>query len=156
MNGYYDTGLLLKLYTAEPESPAVQAFVHHRAQAIQITDLHHAECVSAFRLKQFRGECTATEATGALKLLEEDIRAGVLRMVAVEWSQVWKKCRSLAEAHAALTGCRTLDALHVASALMLGAREFITSDHRQTAFASKVGLSVTDPTRGCISSPPLK
>ena len=38
MNGYYDTGLLLKLYTAEPESPAVQAFVHSRAQSLQITE----------------------------------------------------------------------------------------------------------------------
>ena len=147
MKGYYDTGLLLKLYTVEPESPAVQAFVHHRAQALQITDLHHAECVSAFRLKQFRGECTATEATRALKLLDDDLRGGVLQMVAVEWSQVWKECRCLAETHAALTGCRTLDALHVASALVLGAREFITSDHRQTAFAIRAGLSVTDPTR---------
>ena len=125
----------------------MQAFVHHRAQALQITELHHAECVSALRLKQFRGECTATEATGTLKLLEDDIRAGVLQMVAVEWNQVWKQCRSLAEAHAALTGCRTLDALHVASALVLGAREFITSDHRQSACAIRAGLSVSDPTR---------
>ena len=35
MNSYYDTGLLLKLYTAEPEAPAMQAFVHHQAQAIR-------------------------------------------------------------------------------------------------------------------------
>jgi predicted nucleic acid-binding protein len=147
MNGYYDTGLLLKLYTAEPDSPAVQAFVHHRAQALQITELHHAECVSALRLKQFRGECTATEATGTLKLLDDDLRTGVLRMVALDWIQVWKQCRCLAEAHAALTGCRTLDALHVASALVLGAREFISSDQRQAACAIRAGLSVTDPTR---------
>jgi predicted nucleic acid-binding protein len=102
---------------------------------------------TALRLKEFRGECAATEATAALKLLEDDLRAGVLRMVAVEWNQVWKQCRCLAEAHAALTGCRTLDALHVASALVLGAREFITSDHRQAACAIGAGLSVTDPTR---------
>ena len=61
--------------------------------------------------------------------------------------QVWKECRSLAEAHAGLTGCRTLDALQVASALVLGAREFITADRRQTTLAAKAGLSVTDPTR---------
>lgn len=147
MKTYYDTGLLLKLYTAEVESPVVQAFVHYRAQALQISDLHHAECVSALRLKEFRGECTATEAGGALKLLEDDLRTGVLRMVAVEWNQVWKECCCLAQAHAALTGCRTLDALHVASALVLGAREFITSDHRQSACAIRAGLVVTDPTR---------
>jgi predicted nucleic acid-binding protein len=147
MNGCYDTGVLLKLYTAELESPAVQAFVHYRAQAIQFTELHHAECVSALCLKQFRGECTATEVTGALKLLEDDLRAGVLLRVALEWNQVWKQCRCLTEAHAALTGCRTLDAIHVACALVLGAREFITSDYRQPPFAIMAGLSVTDPTR---------
>ena len=66
-------------------------------------------------------------------LLTDDLRTGVLQMVGVEWNPVWNRCRSLAEAHAAQTGCRTLDALHVASALVLGAHEFITSDHRQTA-----------------------
>ena len=147
MKCYYDTGLLLKLYTAELESPAVQTFVHNRAQALQITDLHHAECVSALRLKQFRGECAATEVNGALKLLDHDLRSGVLRMVAVEWNQIWKECLCLVAAHAALTGCRTLDALHVASALVLGASEFITSDHRQTTLAIRAGLAVIDPTR---------
>jgi len=46
MNGYYDTGLLLKLYTAEPESPAVQAFVHSRAQSLQITGLQPRTAVT--------------------------------------------------------------------------------------------------------------
>ena len=147
MSVYYDTGLLLKLYTAEAESPVVQAFVHHRAQAISITDLHLAECVSAFRLKQFRGECTATEATHAIRLIDEDLRSGVLRMMAVEWTQVWMECRALAESHAALTGCRTLDALHVASARVLGIREFITSDVSQTALAIKAGMDVRNPVR---------
>ena len=54
----------------------------------EITSLHQAECVSTFRLKQFRGECTASEANRAIKLLEDDLRAGVLRMVEVEWNQV--------------------------------------------------------------------
>lgn len=146
MNCYFDTGLLLKLYTAEAESPSVQRFVLDRAEALRITDLHYAECVSALRLKQFRGECTSDEATRALGLVTDDLRAGVLQMVAVEWTPVWGRCRSLAETHAARTGCRTLDTLHVASALELGAREFITSDDRQTALATKAGLPVTNPT----------
>lgn len=147
MNCYFDTGLLLKLYTAEAESPSVQRFVLQRGEALRITDLHHAECVSALRLKQFRGECSPAEATGALELVTDDLRSGVLQMVAVEWNLVWNRCRSLAETHTAQTGCRTLDALHVASGLVLGAREFITSDQRQTALAAKAGLLVTDPTR---------
>lgn len=148
MNTYFDTGVLLKLYTAEPESPSVQAFVHRRAQAIRISDLHRVECVSALRLKEFRGECAEEQSSQALALLADDLRSGVLRMVALDWNAVWQECQSLAEAHAAKTGCRTLDTLHVASALRLGARELATSDQRQAALARKVGLRPMDPTHG--------
>lgn len=148
MNPYFDTGVLLKLYTAEPESPRVQAFVRRRAQAIRITDLHRVECVSAFRLKEFRGECAAEESSRALGLIAADLRSGVLRIVALDWNAVWQECRVLAETHAAKTGCRTLDTLHVASALRLGARDLVTSDRRQAVLAQKVGLHPMDPTLG--------
>ena len=39
-------------------------------------------------------------------------------------------------------GCRTLDIIHVAAALVLGAKEFVTFDARQGALAKKVGLTV--------------
>lgn len=39
MSDYFDTGVLIKLYTAEPESALVQAFVTRRARALPITDL---------------------------------------------------------------------------------------------------------------------
>ena len=148
MKTYFDSGVLLKLYTTEPASPAVRNFVAQRAEALRITDLHHAECVSALRLKQFRGECAESRASGALRLIEADLRTGVLRMVAVDWSRVWKETLELSDQHAAVTGCRTLDSLHVAAAKHLGAQEFATSDRRQTALAAMIGLMVVDPTKG--------
>jgi hypothetical protein len=48
----------------------------------------------------------------------------------------------LAKAHIAHTGTRTLDTLHVAAALQLGAREFWTLDERQAKLAKTVGLRV--------------
>ncbi len=53
MNTYYDTGILLKLCTEEPESPAVRDFVTGRGEPIRVSELRLAECVSALRLKQF-------------------------------------------------------------------------------------------------------
>lgn len=79
---YYDTGLLVKLYTPEAESIPVQQFV----QSID-----------------------------------------------------------LARAHAAATGCRTLDTLHVACAQELGFRDFVTSDRRQAALAERLGFTVHNP-----------
>lgn len=146
MKTYYDTGILLKLYTAEPGSPAVQAFIHERREAIRISDLHHAECVSALRLKLFRGECTPAQSRKALASIAGDLRTGTLRLVAVEWGAAWNLCRESSETHAAETGVRTLDALHVACAIVLKAREFVSSDKRQLALAGKAGMEVFDPT----------
>lgn len=146
MRSYYDTGILLKLYTAEPESSAVQAFVQGRGEPVRITELHHAECVSALKLKQFRGECTAEQSGKALQLLAGDLRDGVLRRVAVDWEKAWSRCLELGGNHAAETGVRTLDSLHVACAAQLEMGEFVSSDRRQIALAGKAGLVVVDPT----------
>lgn len=147
MTRYYDTGILLKLYTIEPESEAVWGLVTRRRQALLFTSLHHNECVSALRLKLFRRECREKECAAALRDLEEDMANGVLLRTAVDWHEVMIRARALSEAYAAATGCRTLDALHVGSALYLGAAEFVTSDVRQFALARKAGLRVVDPVK---------
>ena len=145
MSDYFDTRVLLKLYTLEPESALVQALVHRRARALPVTELHGVECASAFRLKQFRGEATASEVTQALRLWDRDLSTGVLRLMAVDWSRVWAEAYRLALDHAGITGCRTLDTLHVASARVLGFERLVTTDRRQAALAERAGMAVIDP-----------
>lgn len=142
---YFDTRVLLKLYTMEPESRAVQEFVASRGVAITVTELHLTEATSALRLKEFRGECSADQSTAALGSLDEDLRARVLRKSAVDWPDVWTRCQTLARVEAARHGTRTLDTLHVAAALHLGSSEFVSTDVRQTALARACGLTVIDP-----------
>lgn len=146
MNSYYDTGVLLKLYTAEPESECVQNFVQLREDRIWVTDLHVAECISALRLKAFRKECREDAASAAIELIKTDLRSGVLQVVEVDWSHTWQECRLLSDQFASQTGARTLDSLHVAAARLLGAKEFLTSDDRQAKLARAIGLKVLDPT----------
>ncbi len=110
------------------------------------TSITRKECVSALRLKLFRGECTPSQSKKALALLGGDIRAGTLRLAAVDWEQAWSRCRALSETYAAETGALTLDALHIASAIHWQAREFLSSDRRQIALAEIAGLEVVDPT----------
>jgi predicted nucleic acid-binding protein len=112
---------------------------------VVFTSLHRTECVSALRLKVFRGECRLEQSNAALANLDTDATAGVLKHTALEWDEVWAQVEILARTHAAATGCRTLDSLHVASALQLGAREMVTSDGRQAALARKSGLKVVNP-----------
>lgn len=146
MTRYYDTGILIKLYTPEPESRKVQRFVSGYGKAIPIHAFHLAEFASAFHLKVFRGESQIDQANRALADVEEDRRAGVLYDLVPDWELVWLRCVQYATAHSAETGCRTLDTLHIACAVEMGFREFVTSDRRQAAMAKRLGLMVYNPT----------
>ncbi len=139
---YFDTGTLLKLYTAEPESAAVQRLVTKQKEALWFSELHHAECVSAMQLKRMRGECGEVEVAQTLAAIEHDRAHRVLHDTAIDWSDAWERCRSLSAQHAVSTGCRTLDALHVACALQSGTKTFYTTDKRQAKLATKSGLRV--------------
>lgn len=149
MKTYFDTGILLKLYTGEKESEAVERFVHSRGEKLSITDLHISESVSALKLKVFRKECHEKEAADGIDLIMDDLRCGILQIVEVDWNHVWRECRLLSDNFASSTGVRTLDALHAAVARLSGAKEFVTSDSRQADLAARIGLLVIDPTRHC-------
>ncbi len=146
MTLYYDSGILLKLYTPEAESPTVSNFVREAGQAIPFLSLHRTECAAALHLKAFRGECTVGQANRALADLDADASRGVLMPLEPDWETLWKKAGQLCEAHSAHLGSRTLDTLHVAAALLFQFRRFVTSDTRQSALAERVGLNVINPT----------
>ena len=145
MTRYFDTGIVLKLYTTEKESPAVRRFVTRGKEPLFLNSLHRSECVSAFGLKAFCGECDDASATSAINDFEDDIATGVIRILGIDWDLVWGICRVISAAHTRDTGCRTLDALHVACARSLAIREFITNDKRQSELAKRVGLRVINP-----------
>jgi predicted nucleic acid-binding protein len=65
--------------------------------------------------------------------------SGVFAVTSPGWAGVFAKAESLATAHAANL-CRSLDTLHVALALELGATEFCTFDQRQAVMAKAAGL----------------
>jgi len=142
---YYDTGVLLKLYTPEGDSDRVRAFVRRAGEPLTFTALHRAECTSALRLKVFRGEAAESEVISALRDIDEDVASGVLHATELEWTAALWRCIGLADAHAGTTGCRTLDTLHVSCAATLGARVMVTSDPRQACLARKAGLKTVNP-----------
>ncbi|HKK18955.1 MAG TPA: type II toxin-antitoxin system VapC family toxin [Opitutales bacterium] len=145
MSYYYDTGLLLKLYTEEPDSEAVRNFFIQSAEPIPFLALHDAECTSALHLKAFRGECSVAQANRALSDIAEDRRAGLLQSINPDWQAILGRTTQLAQSYAAMTGCRTLDTLHVACALELGYGRFVSSDLRQSKLAEHLGLQVLCP-----------
>ncbi|MCH2156498.1 MAG: type II toxin-antitoxin system VapC family toxin [Opitutales bacterium] len=146
MNIYYDTGLILKLYTQEPESDSVIRFITDKSAPIPFLSIHKSECTAALHQKVFRREYLLADANRALSDIDEDQRKGILKPLSPEWEYTWNKTIELSCSHASQIGSRTLDTLHVAAALELGFREFASSDGRQKELARRTGLTVHDPT----------
>lgn len=137
---YLDTGCLLKLYYPEPNSASVAAVIS--GKAIIFTALHELETMTALQLKRFRGEATAEQVEAAMRFVREDLTSGKLAQLPVNWPVVLRNATELARVHASSSGCRSLDVLHCALALAMNANEFISSDARQIAVATAMGLGV--------------
>jgi len=83
---------------------------------------------------------TEHECRRALLQIEEDLRDGILVHMPVQWTNVFRRADELSEMHATSAGQRTIDLLHVAIALELGAHTFLSFDKRQRRLAEVAGL----------------
>jgi predicted nucleic acid-binding protein len=153
---YFDSGLLVKAHCPEPDMAIAHELIEGCEPPVPFTELHGLEVRTALRLKRFRGELTAAELAGALETLQEDLAAGLLARPAMDLEAVFLQAEVLSARHAAETGARSLDILHVAAAVELEANAFASLDERQRKVAAKAGLKLlprTLPVRGAQKGP---
>jgi hypothetical protein len=137
---YFDTGLLLKLYSIEPNSAQAIALIQSHGAPILFSGLQQTELRTALHRKMARREMTSLQLKKALKDLQHDLDVGVLHTPQLDWPEVWATANRLTAKYVRTTSCRTLDILHVAVALQLGVKIFATTDQRQILLARKTGL----------------
>ncbi len=104
-----------------------------------MTPLHVAEWMHAIEQHVFRKTITRDESDRAFHRFQEHCAQNLWRETAVP-DQAFEVCAQLAHRQAARLGVRTLDSLHVASALELKAERFWTFDERQAKLALSAGL----------------
>jgi predicted nucleic acid-binding protein len=137
---YLDTGCLVKLYYPEPESQKVAVFV--RGKPICFSPLHELEFTNALHLKLFHRSATPAQVQAAAALVETDVKSGVLLPVVANWEKIFCAASDLARRHSATFGCRSLDVLHCAAAMVVEASDFLTTDTRQKQLATAMGLKL--------------
>lgn len=138
MRVYPDTSLLVALYILGQHTAEVSRRMELLPEML-ITPFHRCEFVHAVQGLVFRRSIRAEEARLVLEAFEQENERGP--WVAAAFPEAtFDTCISLAHRFTAKLGCRTLDALHVAAALELGAEEFWTFDERQKQLAAAVGL----------------
>jgi hypothetical protein len=139
---YPDTSFLVPLYTDEPFSQEAQDFMAKNASPLIFTPFHRLEFRTAIRVRVFQQRMPREELRGALTRSDEDIAGGYFQHTPLNWSRALREAERIAEEHLTENGARTADLLHVASAVVLGARDFLTFDDRQAALAKRAGLKV--------------
>ncbi len=106
-----------------------------------LTPLGEAEFVNALELQVFRKEWTRSQAQTIHNHFLQHQSAAILRSEPFPL-EAWERALMLSRRRCAALGTRTLDLLHVASALILKPDVFLTFDKRQGQLAKAERLRV--------------
>jgi predicted nucleic acid-binding protein len=109
---------------------------------LPLTPHGRLEVVNSISLAVFRGERTLDEANEAWKWIEDDFADEKLHTADVLWRAALNRALEISKEHTPRLGARSLDVLHVACALELKLRYFLTFDARQAELAAAVGLKL--------------
>jgi uncharacterized protein len=135
---YFDTSVLVKRYVNEQDSILARRLL--RTYRVFSSVLAPLEALSTFARRNAAGELSESNFSAIMSRLSTDRR---------QWDLVELDAPVLGQAEDLLqrTQLRTLDALHVASALIFQRRSgtvlpFVTADERQRHAAQQMGLQV--------------
>ncbi len=142
MNAYADTAFLCSLHAPDAHTNRVIAWLKRQRQPLPFTGFHRLEFRNALRLRVFRREITPAQRELSIQAMLSDLAAGVFAHATAAWPEVLLEAERLSAGHSETIGTRSLDILHVASALVLGAEQFVTFDTRQGTLARAAGLRV--------------
>jgi predicted nucleic acid-binding protein len=141
-NTYVDPSALTRLYIHQAGSRDMSVWRAKSAEPVFITHHGHTEIINAIARAAFLGNIDEQGFNGALHDLESDFVEGRLRQADVLWRSALDRAGTLSQKYTPKLGARTLDVLHVACALELKLRHFLTFDERQQQLAAKVGLKI--------------
>lgn len=142
---YVDPSALLKLYLHQPESAAMSAWRAKVRGPLLLTHHGRVEVINGLCLAAHRRDITAEALADGLASFDEDGSAGRYRMADLLWRATLNCAADLSRNHSPRLGTRSLEVLHVASALELEMRSFLTYDRRQGELARAVGLKLLAP-----------
>lgn len=138
---YLDSSALAKLYVPEPESDTLEAFLEGRRD-LMISELAITEVLSAVARRRREGMITAHQALEIRDAVLADADSGSFHRL--DLSPVVHREAERLSFHIESVALRTLDALHIAAALLGSATHVVTYDARMRATAMQPGLKTLD------------
>jgi len=141
LSGYADTSFVVSLYTPDSNSSSAAKLMTRSRLPLLITPLGELELMNALHLRVFRKELDSHEIKAASLLFRRDLEAGIFAIKPLS-PGIFERAKALARKQTASLGTRTLDLLHVASALVLQSDAFYSFDRQQEKLAKAEGLKL--------------
>lgn len=137
-----DSSVLAALILRDDNCERALELVQDATEGILISSLLELEVGNAIQLCLKSGRLREAEAVAAKNQFRLMRETGYFEGQDLDWERVFLRAKGMSEAQTAVTGTRSLDILHVASAIEWGAGQFWTFDRRQGLLAEKVGLKL--------------
>jgi predicted nucleic acid-binding protein len=142
---YVDPSALLKLYLHEPQSHKMASWRAKAGGPVAVTHHGRVELVNGIALAAHRKLISEAGYNAALAALDDDFEQERYVQADLLWRAALRRASDLSRQFSRSLGTRSLDVLHVASALELGFRSFISYDVRQQKLVKSVGLKLLVP-----------
>lgn len=145
---FAETSFLFPLYRAEVHTDKAISVMKDLGSPLPISGLVALEFRQAIRFQNFLHSKDPSigipnkEAGQLLQMFNKDIQDGIFRILPVDWLQAHAIADSLGSKHVPKHGHRIMDILHVATALHLGAKDFLSFDKNQGILASSEDLKL--------------
>ena len=142
------TSFLCAFYRRQDNSLAAAAHAATMKEPLPVTALLACEFRQSLRFQVWRHAAnpregmTPAEAQAALNQFEADLANGVTVLAPGNFQDVFRRAEELSKRHTMAGGHRSFDVLHVATALHLGAWEFLTFDANQRKLAAAEKMKV--------------
>jgi predicted nucleic acid-binding protein len=147
MKAYPDTSFLCAIYRTQDNSPKAINWRAAMDEPLHVTRLLLWEFRQSARFHAFRHSHNRQvgyplhEAEKMISDLQDDIVHGLVVSLEPDLTDILFTAERLSKSRTFSGGHRSFDILHVATALTLGATDFLTFDSNQAALASSEGLT---------------
>lgn len=139
---YVDPSALARLYIHQVGSREMAAWRAKIRGALMVTHHGRTEIINAICRAAFLGQIDADALVETLADFNSDYSSSHLRQADILWRAALNTASELSQQHTPKLGTRSLDVLHVACALELGLRHFLTFDTRQQQLVAAAGLKL--------------
>ena len=137
---YVDPSALARLYLHDAGSREMAVWRAKVDGSLAVTHHGRTEIVNAICRAAFLGHLDPAGLAEALADFEADFAQGRLHQADILWRAALNGAAELSRRHTPTLGTRALDVMHVACAMELKLRRFLTFDVRQQTLAKAAGL----------------